>query len=43
MIRMILDFCIRERLLILLACVGVIAYGWYSTQKVPLETDPSIR
>lgn len=42
MIKKILDFCIRERLLILLASVAVIAYGWYSTKKVPLDAIPNV-
>jgi Cu(I)/Ag(I) efflux system membrane protein CusA/SilA len=42
MIRKILDFCIRERLVILLACVGLLAYGWYSTQHVPLDAIPNV-
>ena len=35
MITRILDFCIRERLVITMACLGIVAYGWYSTQYVP--------
>ena len=42
MIRAILDFCIRERLIILLASVGVVIYGWYSTQQVPLDAIPNV-
>ncbi|MEX0724977.1 MAG: efflux RND transporter permease subunit [Planctomycetaceae bacterium] len=42
MIGKILDFCIRERLVILLASVAVVAYGWYSTQKVPLDAIPNV-
>ena len=42
MIRKILDFCIRERLLILLGSAAVIAYGWYSTQNVPLDAIPNV-
>ena len=42
MIRKILDFCIRERLVILLASVGLIVYGYYSTQKVPLDAIPNV-
>ncbi len=42
MIKIILDFCIRERLLILLASVVLIAYGWYSTQQVPLDAIPNV-
>lgn len=42
MTRKILDFCIRERLVVLLASVAVVAYGWYSTQKVPLDAIPNV-
>lgn len=42
MIHKILDFCIRERLVILIASVAVVAYGWYSTQKVPLDAIPNV-
>jgi len=42
MIKTILDFCIRERLVILIASVALIAYGWYSTKKVPLDAIPNV-
>ncbi|MCH5376417.1 MAG: efflux RND transporter permease subunit, partial [Planctomycetes bacterium] len=42
MIARILDFCIRERLVILLASVGLVAFGWYSTKKVPLDAIPNV-
>ncbi len=42
MIRKILDFCIHERLIILLAVVVAIAYGIYSTGKVPLDAIPNV-
>ena len=42
MIRKILDFCIRERLVVLLACFAVVAYGWYSTKTVPLDAIPNV-
>ena len=42
MIRKILDFCIHERLIILLAVVVTIAYGIYSTRKVPLDAIPNV-
>lgn len=42
MIRAILDFALRERLIILLGVVGVIAYGLYSIQKVPLDAIPNV-
>ena len=38
----ILDFCIRERLVVCIAIVGVIAYGWYATKKVPLDAIPNV-
>ncbi|NQU24466.1 MAG: efflux RND transporter permease subunit, partial [Candidatus Nealsonbacteria bacterium] len=42
MIKGILDFCIRERLLILVASVLVVAYGLYSKQEVPLDAIPNV-
>lgn len=42
MIRTILDFAIRERLLVLLASIGIIVYGLKSTQEVPLDAIPNV-
>jgi copper/silver efflux system protein len=42
MIRKLLDFCIRERLIVLLGSLAVVAYGWYATQKVPLDAIPNV-
>jgi Cu(I)/Ag(I) efflux system membrane protein CusA/SilA len=42
MIRNILDFCIRERLVIVIASVAIIAFGWYSVKKVPLDAIPNV-
>ena len=42
MIKTILDFCIRERLVILLGSVALVAYGWYSTESVPLDAIPNV-
>ena len=42
MIRAILDFCIRERLIVLLATAAVTAFGWYATQTVPLDAIPNV-
>ncbi|MEO2048722.1 MAG: efflux RND transporter permease subunit [Pirellulales bacterium] len=42
MIRKILDFCIHQRSIILLAVVVTIAYGIYSTRKVPLDAIPNV-
>ncbi len=42
MIKTILDFCIRERLIVVLGSVAIVAYGWYSTQNVPLDAIPNV-
>ena len=42
MIKGILEFCLRERLVVLIATVAVVAYGWYSTKKVPLDAIPNV-
>ena len=42
MISKLLDFCLRERLIVLMLSVAVIGYGWYSTQKVPLDAIPNV-
>ncbi|HBL42792.1 MAG TPA: cation transporter, partial [Planctomycetaceae bacterium] len=42
MIRSILDFCIRQRLLIVLLSVALISFGWYSAQKVPIDAIPNV-
>ena len=42
MISKLLDFCIRERLIVLMASVALVAYGWYSTHTVPLDAIPNV-
>ncbi|QDV78435.1 efflux RND transporter permease subunit [Botrimarina mediterranea] len=42
MINGLIDFCLRERLVVAIAVVGVIAYGWYATKKVPLDAIPNV-
>jgi len=42
MIKNILDFCLRERLIVLIGAVLVVAFGWYSTKKVPLDAIPNV-
>ncbi|MHC4878722.1 MAG: efflux RND transporter permease subunit [Planctomycetota bacterium] len=42
MIKGILDFCIRERLVVLIASIAMIGFGWYATQKVPLDAIPNV-
>jgi Cu(I)/Ag(I) efflux system membrane protein CusA/SilA len=38
----VLRFCLRERLIVLLAAVGIAAYGWHATQTVPLDAIPDV-
>lgn len=42
MISSILNFCIRERLVVLIVSIAFIAYGWYATTKVPLDAIPNV-
>ena len=42
MIHRLLDFCIRERLVIVLLAVGLVVYGWHSTQTVPVDAIPNV-
>ncbi|QDV20462.1 Cation efflux system protein CusA [Gimesia panareensis] len=42
MIRSILDFCIRQRLLMILLSISLIGWGWYSAQKVPIDAIPNV-
>ncbi len=42
MIKAILDFGIRERLVVVVGMIVVFAYGWYSTQQVPLDAIPNV-
>ena len=42
MIRKIVEFCIRERLVVLIALAGVIGFGWYSYNEVPLDAIPNV-
>jgi Cu(I)/Ag(I) efflux system membrane protein CusA/SilA len=42
MIQALLDFCLRERLLVLIASVVLIVYGCYATNQVPLDAIPNV-
>ena len=42
MIMRLLHFCLRERLVVLLAAGALAAYGWYATKTVPLDAIPDI-
>ncbi|MCA9215950.1 MAG: efflux RND transporter permease subunit [Planctomycetales bacterium] len=42
MLRSIINFSVREPLILLLATAAVIGYGWYCTQTVPIDAIPNI-
>lgn len=42
MISAVLSFCIRERLLVLLALLAAIAGGWHAAQTVPIDAIPNV-
>ena len=42
MIGGLLGFCIRERLLVLVAMLAVVLFGWSSMQSVPLDAIPNV-
>ena len=42
MISAIVTFCLRERLVVFIACVAVVAYGWHSAQQVPIDAIPNV-
>jgi len=42
MLRAILSFCIRERLIVLVIVAVEVGYGWYATQNVPIDAIPNV-
>ncbi|MFQ5731385.1 MAG: efflux RND transporter permease subunit, partial [Planctomycetaceae bacterium] len=42
MLRAILSFCIRERLIVLVIVAVAVGYGWYATQNVPIDAIPNV-
>jgi len=38
----LIDFCIRERLVVLCAAAAVAVFGWRATQTVPLDAIPNV-
>ncbi len=42
MIKAILDFCLRERLIVFIVSVVVVTYGWHSMKQVPLDAIPNV-
>jgi copper/silver efflux system protein len=42
MIHKLIDFCLRERLVVLILVTGAIFYGWHSIEQVPLDAIPDV-
>lgn len=42
MLHALIQFVVRERLVVLLAAVGLIAAGWHATQTVPVDAIPNV-
>jgi len=38
----LIDFCIRERLLIAILSIGIVAFGIYATKHVPVDAIPNV-
>lgn len=42
MIYMLVGFCVRERLLVFIITLSIVAYGWYSFRELPIDAIPNI-
>lgn len=42
MIKSLVEFCVRERLVVFLATAAIVVYGWYSFHKVPIDAIPNV-
>jgi len=42
MIRKLVEFCLRERLVVLIITVALIGYGWHSYRSVPVDAIPNV-
>ncbi len=42
MIQKIVEFCVRERLLVLIAIAAIIGFGWHAFLQVPLDAIPNV-
>ncbi len=38
----VVNFCLRERLLVVIASIGIVAYGTYAARHVPLDAIPNV-
>lgn len=42
MIKSIVSFCVRERLVIFVVTLATVVYGWYSFREVPIDAIPNV-
>ncbi|MCO6455706.1 MAG: efflux RND transporter permease subunit [Pirellulaceae bacterium] len=42
MLRSLIEFCVRQPLVVLLITVGLVLAGWYSAQRVPIDAIPNV-
>jgi Cu(I)/Ag(I) efflux system membrane protein CusA/SilA len=42
MINRIVDFCVRERLIVFIVTAAAVAYGWYCFREVPIDAIPNV-
>ncbi|HMP78585.1 MAG TPA: efflux RND transporter permease subunit, partial [Pirellulaceae bacterium] len=42
MFQRLIEFCIRERLLVALAMVVAVGWGWYAARQVPIDAIPNV-
>ncbi|MEM7457272.1 MAG: efflux RND transporter permease subunit [Planctomycetota bacterium] len=42
MIAKVVEFCVRERLVVLFAIVAIIGFGWHACREVPLDAIPNV-
>ena len=42
MIKNVVNFCVRERLVVFLVTLAVVVYGWYSFREVPIDAIPNV-
>ena len=42
MISVLVEFCVRQRLIVCIATLMVIGWGWYSFQEVPIDAIPNV-
>ena len=42
MLKPIVNFCLRERLVVMIITAAVIIYGWYSMREVPIDAIPNV-